>query len=238
MWCTRSRTCACFWSGWSLVPARWSRPLSRSILQIDERFMRKWNFSIRTALLLTTLAAVMLTVDRSVSDSARSFCTSIKNNDGRAIIPFSEEYDKFVEENGVNHLEFKTRPPTPIERCLLQRTIVLNTEICIPHTYGRGYSQMHFDTVLVKRFFGHEVQSHVERRGFSFNWIPRKPLAPNRKTRDNRTLIRSGEARLVGWSRSMLYSGFNVLPRSSFWSAYFNGRSDNLDVMSLCEFKF
>ena len=152
----------------ALMAARITRTLSRSILQIDERFMRKWNFSIRTALLLTTLAAVMLTVDRSVSDSARSFCTSIKNNDGRAIIPFSEEYDKFVEENGVNHLEFKIRPPTPIERCLLQRTIVLNTEICIPHTYRRGNSQMHFDTVLVKRFFGHEVQSHVERRSFSF----------------------------------------------------------------------
>ena len=26
--CTRSRTCAWFWSGWSLVPARWSLPLS------------------------------------------------------------------------------------------------------------------------------------------------------------------------------------------------------------------
>ena len=131
--------------------------------------MRKWNFSIRTALLLTTLAAVMLTVDRSVSGSARSFCTSIKNNDGRAIIPYSEEYDKFVEENGVGHLKFKIQSPTLKERCLLQRTIVLNTGICIPHTLGRGYSQMHFDTVLVKRFFGHEVQSHVERCGFSFN---------------------------------------------------------------------
>ena len=31
----------------------------------------------------------------------------------------------------------------------------------------------------------------------------------------------------------MLYSGFNILPRSVFWSAYFNGRSDNTDVMSL-----
>ena len=31
----------------------------------------------------------------------------------------------------------------------------------------------------------------------------------------------------------MLYSGFNILPRSVFWSASFNGRSDNLDVMSL-----
>ena len=111
----------------------------------------------------------MLTVDRSVSGSARSFCTSIKNNDGRAIIPYSEEYDKFVEENGVGHLKFKIQSPTLKERCLLQLTIVLNTGICIPHTLGRGYSQMHFDRVLVKRFFGHEVQSHVERCGFSFN---------------------------------------------------------------------
>ena len=31
----------------------------------------------------------------------------------------------------------------------------------------------------------------------------------------------------------MLYSGFNILPRSVFWPAYFNGRSDNTDVMSL-----
>ena len=29
----------------------------------------------------------------------------------------------------------------------------------------------------------------------------------------------------------MLYSGFNILPRSVFWSACFNGRSDNLDVI-------
>ena len=50
-------------------------------------------------------------------------------------------------------------------------------------------------------------------------------------TRDNRTLIRSGDAWLVGWSRSMLYSGFSILPRSVFWSADFNGRSDNLDVI-------
>ena len=47
----------------------------------------------------------------------------------------------------------------------------------------------------------------------------------------NNVLIRSGEARLVGWSRNMLYSGFNVLPRSVFWSANFNGRSDNTDVI-------
>ena len=53
---------------------------------------------------------------------------------------------------------------------------------------------------------------------------------------DNRSLIRSGEAQLVGWSRQMLYSGFNILPRSVFWSADFNGRSDNLDVMWLSEF--
>ena len=31
----------------------------------------------------------------------------------------------------------------------------------------------------------------------------------------------------------MLYSGFNILPRSVFWSADFNGRSDNLDVIPL-----
>ena len=40
-------------------------------------------------------------------------------------------------------------------------------------------------------------------------------------------------AQLVGWSRSMLYSGFNILPRSVFWSADLNVRSDNADVMSL-----
>ena len=57
--------------------------------------------------------------------------------------------------------------------------------------------------------------------------------SPKYTTVDNRSLIRSGEARLVGWSRQMLYSGFNIFPRSVFWSADFNGRSDNLDVMSL-----
>ena len=31
----------------------------------------------------------------------------------------------------------------------------------------------------------------------------------------------------------MLYSGFNILPRSVFWSAYLNGRSDNTDVIQL-----
>ena len=31
---------------------------------------------------------------------------------------------------------------------------------------------------------------------------------------DNNVLIRSGEAHGVGWSRIMLYSGFNILPRS------------------------
>ena len=31
----------------------------------------------------------------------------------------------------------------------------------------------------------------------------------------------------------MLYSGFNILHRSVFWSAYFNGRSDNTDVIRL-----
>ena len=56
------------------------------------------------------------------------------------------------------------------------------------------------------------------------------------KTWDNRVLIRSGEARLVGWSRSMLYSGFNILPRSVFWLADLNGRSDNTDVIQLFHF--
>ena len=51
------------------------------------------------------------------------------------------------------------------------------------------------------------------------------------QTWDNNALIRSGEAGLVGWSRQMLYSGFNILLRSVFWSAYFNGRSDNADVI-------
>ena len=31
----------------------------------------------------------------------------------------------------------------------------------------------------------------------------------------------------------MLYSGFNNLPRSVFWSANLNGRSDNTDVIQL-----
>ena len=47
--------------------------------------------------------------------------------------------------------------------------------------------------------------------------------------RHDNVLIRSGEALAIGWSRNMLYSGFDVLPRSVFWSAYFNGRSDNTD---------
>ena len=50
---------------------------------------------------------------------------------------------------------------------------------------------------------------------------------------DNNVLIRSGEAQLVGWSRLMLYLGFNNLPRSVFWSADLNGRSDNTDVIQL-----
>ena len=50
---------------------------------------------------------------------------------------------------------------------------------------------------------------------------------------NNNALIRSGEAWLVGWSRQMLYSGFGILPRSVFWSAYLNGRSDNADVIQL-----
>ena len=52
----------------------------------------------------------------------------------------------------------------------------------------------------------------------------------------NNVLIRSGEALGIGWSPNMLYSGFNVLPRSVFWSADFNGRSDNTDVIRLKEF--
>ena len=51
------------------------------------------------------------------------------------------------------------------------------------------------------------------------------------RTPNNNVLIRSGGARLVGWSRLMLYSGFNILPRSVLWSANLNGRSDNTDVM-------
>ena len=46
-------------------------------------------------------------------------------------------------------------------------------------------------------------------------------------------LIRSGEALGVGWSRIMLYSGFNTLHRSVFWSADLNGRSDNTAVIRL-----
>ena len=48
-------------------------------------------------------------------------------------------------------------------------------------------------------------------------------------------LIRSGEAPGIGWSRSMLYSGFITLPRSVSWSAYLNGRSDNADVICLMQ---
>ena len=58
-------------------------------------------------------------------------------------------------------------------------------------------------------------------------------ITTNTIASDNNVLIRSGEARLVGWSRQMLYSGFNILPRSVFWSADFIGRSDNLDVIRL-----
>ena len=49
----------------------------------------------------------------------------------------------------------------------------------------------------------------------------------------NKTLIPSGEAQLVGWSRSMLYLGFMTLPRSIVRSAGFIRRWDNTDVMSL-----
>ena len=48
-------------------------------------------------------------------------------------------------------------------------------------------------------------------------------------------LIRSGEAPEIGWSRNMLYSGFNIFPRSVFWLADLNGRSDNTDVIRLNE---
>ena len=54
-----------------------------------------------------------------------------------------------------------------------------------------------------------------------------------RTTPDNNVLIRSGEARLVGRSRDMLYSGFNISHRSVVASAVFNGRSDNTDVIPL-----
>ena len=46
-------------------------------------------------------------------------------------------------------------------------------------------------------------------------------------------MIRSGEAQLVGWSRSILYSGFNILPRSVIRLANSIVRSDNLDVITL-----
>jgi len=36
----------------------------------------------------------------------------------------------------------------------------------------------------------------------------------------------------------MLYSGSNILPRSVFWSADFDGRSDNTDVITLNEMHF
>ena len=54
-----------------------------------------------------------------------------------------------------------------------------------------------------------------------------------RSAAHNNVLIRSGEAPGIGWSRQMLYSGFDILPRSVYWSAYFNGRSDNTDVIRL-----
>ena len=52
---------------------------------------------------------------------------------------------------------------------------------------------------------------------------------------DNNVLIPSGEARLVGWSRSMLYSGFNTLPRSVVRLADSSVRWDNTDVTRLHE---
>ena len=53
----------------------------------------------------------------------------------------------------------------------------------------------------------------------------------NRTPSDNNVLIRSGEAFGIGWSRNILYSGFNTLSRSVFWSSDLNGRSDNTDVI-------
>ena len=42
-------------------------------------------------------------------------------------------------------------------------------------------------------------------------------MSPKMQCRwDNNVLIRSGEALGVGWSRNMLYSGFNTLHRSVF----------------------
>ena len=52
----------------------------------------------------------------------------------------------------------------------------------------------------------------------------------------NNALIQSGEARLAGGSRLMLYLGFDISPRSVFWLAYFNGRSDNADVIQLMKY--
>ena len=54
-----------------------------------------------------------------------------------------------------------------------------------------------------------------------------------RNSRHNNALIPGGEAQLVGWSRSMLYLGFNTLPRSIVRSAGFARRWDNLDVIQL-----
>ena len=65
--------------------------------------------------------------------------------------------------------------------------------------------------------------------------IERLNRLANQATVDNNVLIRSGEAPAIGWSRNMLYSGVNILPRSVFWSANFNGRSDNSDVIPLNE---
>ena len=62
------------------------------------------------------------------------------------------------------------------------------------------------------------------------NTLHLKTELDGNKLRDNNVLNRNGEARLVGWSRQMLYPGFNILPRSVFWSASLNGRSDNTDA--------
>ena len=50
-------------------------------------------------------------------------------------------------------------------------------------------------------------------------------------TPNNNVLIRSGEALGIGRSRNMLYSGFDILTRSVFWSANWFRRSDNTDVI-------
>ena len=45
-------------------------------------------------------------------------------------------------------------------------------------------------------------------------WATRLGNATIRQPVDNNVLVRIGEAPEIGWSRNMLYSGFNILPRS------------------------